>query len=291
MAVENAQVVRAQWTCRLTGNWSRHTGSAHASLRVRLSCKVRHAEGDEACPVSDLNQPQSLDSINVAFDFRSDAGGRDPDTYSPTLRHYHKLLWSKPLPRGEHFELSIRGNYLHYKPGPDALILSSDAVVPTFRWVKQISNLTSESDLKELSDIGCTIGGMMIFPAVQIDRQWTVNQARGCDRRIRDRFDLTLECIRRYYAGLSSPLSEVLTRYGAFFELFGDFRGYVEFFLLQDLASDDLAAVRISHPFDDFRGSPIPANAQEYETYRRASIDFINARNRRIRRYCATCVA
>ncbi len=241
--------------------------------------------------MDDLNQPQSLDAINVAFDFRSDAGGKDPDTHSPTLRQYHKLLWSKPLPRGGRFDLSIRGNYLHYKPGPDPLILSSDAVVPAFKWVKQIKDLTSESDLKEFHDIGYTIGGMMVFPAVQVERQWTINQARGCNRRIRDRFDLTLECIRRYYAGCPSPLSKVLTRYGAFFQLFGDFRGYLEFFLLQDLASDDLATVRIAQPFDDFRTSPTPADAKEYEAYRRASIDFINARNQRIRRYCVTNVA
>jgi hypothetical protein len=39
-------------------------------------------------------------TIDIAFDFRSDAGGKDPDVYSPTLRAYHKLLWSKSLPSG-----------------------------------------------------------------------------------------------------------------------------------------------------------------------------------------------
>ena len=51
--------------------------------------------------------------IDTAFDFRTDASGRDPDVYSPTLRQYHKLLWSKVLPSGRHFELhdTVRGAY------------------------------------------------------------------------------------------------------------------------------------------------------------------------------------
>ncbi len=36
--------------------------------------------------------------IDTSFDFRTDAGGKDADTYSPTLSRYHTLLWSKPLP-------------------------------------------------------------------------------------------------------------------------------------------------------------------------------------------------
>jgi hypothetical protein len=41
-------------------------------------------------------------TIDVAFDFGADAKGKnpDPDKDSPTLRLYHRLLWSKPLPVG-----------------------------------------------------------------------------------------------------------------------------------------------------------------------------------------------
>jgi hypothetical protein len=54
--------------------------------------------------------------IDTTFDFRTDAGGGDPDRYSPTLRRYHRLLWSKPLPGGEPFDLSdtTDGVYLHH---------------------------------------------------------------------------------------------------------------------------------------------------------------------------------
>ena len=43
--------------------------------------------------------------IDTTFDFRTDAAGKDPDTYSATLCRYHQLLWSKPLPSGVVFEL------------------------------------------------------------------------------------------------------------------------------------------------------------------------------------------
>jgi hypothetical protein len=77
--------------------------------------------------------------------------------------------------------------------------------------------------------IAYTIGGMMVFPENQIERKPTINQARGFTRSIADRFDLTLECIRRHYARHNSPLALTLSRYAEFFALFGDFRGYVSF--------------------------------------------------------------
>lgn len=43
--------------------------------------------------------------IDTSFDFRIDSAGKDPDKCSPTLRRYHRMLWSKPLPGGEVFAL------------------------------------------------------------------------------------------------------------------------------------------------------------------------------------------
>lgn len=50
--------------------------------------------------------------IDITFDFRSDARGRDPDAYSPTLNAYHKILWSKELPNGEKNGPSVRAGSL-----------------------------------------------------------------------------------------------------------------------------------------------------------------------------------
>lgn len=231
--------------------------------------------------------------IDMTFDFRSDTPkGRDPDSFSPSLRRLHKILWSKPLPGGASFELSDARNdtYLHHSSPLGEFFLASDTVVPSFRTVPQIRALIPDEEIEAFNTIGYTIGGMMLFPGNKVGGKMTINGARGCHPRIRDRFDLTLECIRRHYAGESSPLSEPLERYADFFSLFIDFSGYVAFFLLDDLVTDNGLEVRISKPFDNFCGTPVPPDADEYRAYRNAAVAFINARSRRIQASLSACV-
>ena len=226
--------------------------------------------------------------IDTTFDFRSDTPpGRDPDALSPTLRRYHKLLWSRSLPSGEPFELddATPGVYLHHRSRLGEFFLSSDSVIPTFtRWVsvRHMTEQFPEAENEGFRTIGYTIGGMMVFPCNRIDGKPTINAVRGFNRKIADRMDLTLECIRRHYLGEASPLGDTLQRYGDFFALFEDFPGYVDFFLLRDLVSDDYSGVRFFMPFDDFKPPSIPKDVDTYKAYRRLSIDFIEARNTRI---------
>jgi hypothetical protein len=79
-----------------------------------------------------------------------------------------------------------------------------------------------------------------------------------------------------------SPMAATLGRYAGFFALFGDFRGYVDFFLLQDLVSSDCQTVRFFMPFNDFSPPAIPKDLETYLEFRRLSIEFTEARNRRI---------
>jgi uncharacterized protein DUF6994 len=228
--------------------------------------------------------------INTLFDFRTDSAGKDPDAYSPTLRQYHRFLWSKPLPCGRPFDLSDAksGAYLHHESELVEFFLSSDSVIPSFtRWssMKHIIGLFPEEENEAFRAIGYTIGGMMIFPANRVDRKPTINGMRGFSRQIADRFDLTLECIRRHYLGQSSPLGETLSRYSAFFALFGDFGGYVDFFLLQDLVAEDCSAVNFFMAFNDFSTTSVPKDRDAYQEYRDRSIAFVECRNRRIDRH------
>ena len=110
--------------------------------------------------------------IDITFDFRSDTPpGKDPDAFSPTLRRYHKLLWSKPLPSGVVFELDGHRRppfYLHHRSEVGEFWLSSDAVIPTFRREKRLSHIINqipEEEREAFIGIGYTIGGMMVFPA------------------------------------------------------------------------------------------------------------------------------
>jgi hypothetical protein len=232
--------------------------------------------------------------IDTSFDFRTNSSGKDPDANSPTLRLYHKLLWSKALPSGRLFNLddSVRGVYLHHGSELGEFFLCSDSVIATFtRWdsMRHITELFTEEENEAFRTIGYTIGGMMVFPGNRIDGKQTINGARGFNRKIADRFDLTLECIRRHYLGQRSPLGETLARYHDFFALFEDFRGYVEFFMLQDLVRDDCSAMRFFMSFDDFNAPSVPRDSDIYKEYRRLSIEFIKARNCRIDRYVALC--
>ena len=80
-------------------------------------------------------------------------------------------------------------------------------------------------------------------------------------------------------------MAETLVRYGDFFALFQDFNGYIDFFLLQDLVSDDSSVVKFFTPFADFGTSPLPPTVEVYQDYRRNAIRFVEARNRRMVEY------
>ena len=126
----------------------------------------------------------------------------------------------------------------------------------------------------------------MIFPGNRVDGLQTINGARGFNRKIADRFDLTIEAIRRHYAGEDSPLSAVFSRYSAFFALFVDFSGFVEFFLLDDLVDQSAGRVRFFTDFDGFQSRPVPNDLQEYERYLLNASEFLTARNERIEQWC-----
>jgi len=68
--------------------------------------------------------------IDTTFNFYSDSNGEGPDSASATLRKYHKILWSKPLPNGVLFELrdNKNGTYLYHKSELGEIFLGSDAI-------------------------------------------------------------------------------------------------------------------------------------------------------------------
>jgi hypothetical protein len=227
-------------------------------------------------------------SIDITFDFRSDTpAGKDPDSFSPTLRKYHKLLWSKSLPSGKAFLLddSKDGAYLYHQSELGEFYLSSDTATHTFsRWAS-MSDIIAQIDKDEVETfrhLAYTMGSMVIFPSNRVDGKSTINGARGFHPLIKDRIDLTLECIRRFYLNEASPLSEVLGRYKSFFELFDNFQGYVEFFLFQDLVAKDFSEIKFFMPFNDFKPPAVPKTLDAYLSYKSSVINYITARNRRI---------
>lgn len=225
--------------------------------------------------------------VDTTFNVYSDAQGGDPDSTSPTLRKYHKMLWSKSLPNGKRFELSDKNRvYLYHNSDLGEFILGSDAITHSYKNHNRKHWLTKQipDEVGELFDTGSTIGAYIVFPNNRIDGKHTINQARGVNSLVDDRFDLTLECIRLFYLKQQSPLYDTLLRYKNFFDLFDSFIGYVNFFLLNDLI-DEKQKIIFYLPFDDFKTRPSFSDIDEYLVYKHGVMNFIKSRNKRIDNY------
>ena len=68
--------------------------------------------------------------IDTTFNVNSDAQAKDPDKYSPTLKDYHRKLWSKELPCGiGRFDLAPEPNaYLVHRSSNGVFFMASDAI-------------------------------------------------------------------------------------------------------------------------------------------------------------------
>lgn len=249
-----------------------------------------------------LKYVNSLTSINPWFDFTLDtkdfwvgfwernegfgAGKYDPDAYSQTMRDYHRLLWSRELPNGEHMKLEDGGKkfYLHWKD----LWFGSDSITTTFRYAPNRDMIMKVKEhmpnYKEFVEDYLhklyTIGGEMLFPSFS----YCLNQARGCHPRIRDRWDLTLECIRLFYDDKENPLTKSLEKTRAYFELFVNFKNFVDFFFLQDCV-DEKYNVKFWLETPLFESNPLPKTVEEYLQFVNAELDFVEKRNQRIAEY------
>jgi len=83
-----------------------------------------------------------VNSIDTSFRMYTDTpANKDPDTYSRTLRDYHLLLWSKPLPSGRRLKLTVNEKppyCLTHKSDLGEFCLSSDSILHTYtRWTRE----------------------------------------------------------------------------------------------------------------------------------------------------------
>ena len=200
-------------------------------------------------------------------------GNCDPDSASKTMQKYHQELWSKQLPNGERMELKCVDNgaleWGKFRFGSDSIIVS-------FRYQKQrklLEEVAGSMDnyrefVEDFLHRTYTIGGEMIFPK----HPNSINQARGTSPQICDRFDLTLECIRRYYRDEDGPLFSVLCADKNFFDLF----------LLQDLVTENYDAIKFWDEWEDFSENPVPETVDDYLKFLQNELRFVEARNQRI---------
>ncbi len=240
----------------------------------------------------------SVKDIDISFDFTEDTPNYwpnrdvDPDSKSPTLQKYQQLLWSKKLPNQRIMELKRGyGSYYLYW---DNFRFGSDSIVNMYtrhanKYMQELllEVKKSKNNYDELIEkyirLGYTIGGEIIFP--KNGKNYSINPRRGTNKLIRDRFDLTVECIRRYYKNDESPLTDVLNHNKEFFDLFLNFKGYIDFFLLQDIVSDDYQEIKFYIDADNFNRDPYPADVDEWSKLYNAQMEFLSKRNERIKNY------
>ena len=206
--------------------------------------------------------------IDIHFKMNSDANGKDPDSHSPTLRAYHQQLWSKALPNGKEFTIERLGQYLGHSSDMGTFYLGSDAITHSYKHHERKRWLTSQIPdvVDALFDLGLTIGAYTLFPNNRIDMKPTINGARGMSAMIDDRFDLTLECIRRHYEFhdqkpvkceafppvRSALFSRVMPTSSA---CSNPSKGTSTFFCCKTLVAPD-ESVKFYLPFDDFQTRP-----------------------------------
>ncbi len=189
-----------------------------------------------------------MEFVDGNFDARLDSKGKDPDSSSHILRRMHASVWHKRLPDGRFLEMEFDPDgYLIARVDDLKIPVSSDNIMATFESWKRTKPLVERmprSIFEQADAVDWRIGAEIIFPSRGLSGagRRTINQARGTSRKIFDRFDLTLECIRRFYSGEESPLGDVLKCYDYFFELFGDFSGYTNFFSLARFCRFELSS-------------------------------------------------
>ncbi len=226
----------------------------------------------------------NLQDIDIWFDVQTDSNGKDPDSASKTLKAYHQLLWSKTLPNGKMMQLEIDKGCLRWND----MWFGCDSITASFLHYRFPMKKYVEEHIPNFAQFKenywhktYTIGGSIIFPM----HRWSMNQARGCSVKVCDRWDLTLECIRRFYMGESTPLDTALNKDRNFFELFIDFKGYVDFFLLQDCVDKDYN-VKFNLDTQRFINMPMPKTIDEYFKWIDSQLNFVEKRNKRIKDYC-----
>lgn len=223
----------------------------------------------------------------------------DPDKYCKELGETHCILWSSKKTLGILKWNSL--NKLKSFINGIEFIFTPDSIVNSFYnskriikgkgikesdWIRSLSKMTQDI-IKDYRNIDYTIGSSIIFP-ISINGKsigWTMNKARGCSSKIHDRFDYTLECIKRYYEeNIDNPLQSAIEKSSLFFNLFKSFNEYVDFFFLNDLVDEKGNVISFTDKIDF--SSPFPKTEEEYIKYLDNTIRFVNKRNERILTYC-----
>ncbi len=218
-------------------------------------------------------------NVNKSYNLQN----KDPDKYNDELGMAHTLLWTSRSKLGV---LKLcRYNKMATTINGIEFILTPDTITNSFRNNKIVCGFDEDAQnlIDKYEKIGYTIGSSIVFP-IMIDGKsigWTMNRARGLNSKIHDRFDYTLECIKRYYdKNINNPLIRAIEKSANFFEIFGSFKEYVDFFFLNDLVDENYNVISFTDTIDF--NCAIPITKGSYIKYLSNTMEFVKKRNKRI---------
>lgn len=212
---------------------------------------------------------------------------KDPDKYNDELGKAHCILWSSKNKLGElghskYNRLSTTINGIEFIFTPDSITNSYYKNKTVSSFDDEVQQLIEEYKRKEN-----TIGSSIIFP-IRIDGQsiiWTMNRARGLSKKVHDRFDYSLECIKRYYdKNEDNPLLKAVEKSSKFFDTFDSFKEYVDFFFLNDLVDENYNVISFTDTIDF--DCAIPKTKESYIKYLKNTMTFVKKRDLRIKDWC-----
>lgn len=235
----------------------------------------------------DSNKTNIDTKISMYLDTPKD---KDPDAFSKTLIRSHFILWNKGvLYNNIKINDNSRPYYLNLLIDHSTYKLTSDSIINSYRSWNSVQNIIKEIDEEDVDSffrLASTIGGYIIFPGYRVNNKPTINAARGINKQIKDRFDLTLECIKLWYEKIDNPLYQSIDIYKDYFNIFKSFKNYIVFFHLDDLVDE---ALEVKHflPFKSFSEpyEVVPSNKDSYIEYMKNAKEFIKSRNLRIQEH------
>lgn len=209
---------------------------------------------------------------------------KDPDKVSKKLYEYQKRIWSRKLPNEEMCNINVNKNggeyYLNFNIGKDTIRVGSDYIGPsaTGAFKKKI-----DSDKVGEYILNCrTIGGHIFWPKCR----GSINQKKAY---VNDRMDITLCELKDYYLKpnydnclYSKPLRNAFSRQKKWLQKFGNFEGFVDFFLLKGSFVDENYNVIMFAPVEKNNGF-IPT---DYNLFMENNKEAIKLRNYKIEKFC-----
>ena len=263
---------------------------------------------------------EKLDTINIdnCEKIYSSTGLPDPDSFSEILYDFFAELWNLSKPpfnvkkiwNGNAWKLVGTGNY-NLRLGTDSIMSIYWHRIDMRKFISELiksKNNDFRIFIREYLQKANTLGGFVLFPRRRIQ---SINQRRGTNSLIGDRFDLTLECIKRYYEEIKksekdinyNPLfgglnTDYIKEDKAFFDLFGKgktgFEKYAEFFCLnksygqkQNWVKDGQVLNLLNNqPLDDYdfgNRNNVLLTENNWWTFYRNIINRLDARNEQIK--------